>query len=326
MSFQSSYVTPPASPSPSSPGPFCSPAQRFRKSLDAPRRPSRVLGLIRTERRNSIPVLPRLQAEKFASRTNLAADEISALYAFFQSLIGAESGSQEMLHKNVWVSLLSDIPPSFAARLFALFLPSSLSSVNFSTFIRTISGLLNASTLYERCSLCFQFLDGNESGFLEPEELEELVRMCVAASGSMNQQTAIHMTDQQIQDMVQRTFQECDLDGDGLISPSEFYGYARRQPQFIRRLCLDIAVVRAGIGLAVSDNLTRLSEPNSPFPQAARGTSTPAGKMKKRDFEKYIDSNVCQRKSNAFERFREFVQVGSESTSNPVSLVLPNPP
>jgi Ca2+-binding EF-hand superfamily protein len=79
----------------------------------------------------------------------------------------------------------------------------------------------------EKAIFCFNVYDFDGNGSIDREELSQILRF------SLSENKSIRLTPDQVQKIIDRTYERIDKNGDGGISFEEFLAEARRNPQIL---------------------------------------------------------------------------------------------
>eukprot|EP01117_Protostelium_nocturnum_P008365 TRINITY_DN2988_c0_g1_i2.p1 TRINITY_DN2988_c0_g1~~TRINITY_DN2988_c0_g1_i2.p1 ORF type:complete len:127 (+),score=37.72 TRINITY_DN2988_c0_g1_i2:299-679(+) len=99
-----------------------------------------------------------------------------------------------------------------AARIISIFDSNSDDQVSFKQFLQVLSVFSPKGNKEEKMQILFKAYDVKGDGFIDSEELHEVLKMMVGS----------HLTPEQLQSIVEKTISEADKDGDGKVSFKEF--------------------------------------------------------------------------------------------------------
>eukprot|EP01119_Soliformovum_irregulare_P011190 TRINITY_DN2788_c0_g1_i1.p1 TRINITY_DN2788_c0_g1~~TRINITY_DN2788_c0_g1_i1.p1 ORF type:complete len:119 (-),score=21.49 TRINITY_DN2788_c0_g1_i1:43-399(-) len=99
-----------------------------------------------------------------------------------------------------------------APRVISIFNANKDDQISFKQFVQTLSVFSPRASKEEKLKFTFKVYDVKGDGFIDAEELSEVLKMMVGN----------HLTETQLQTIVEKTMSEADKDGDDLISQPEF--------------------------------------------------------------------------------------------------------
>ncbi|KAJ3269058.1 Calcineurin subunit B [Terramyces sp. JEL0728] len=150
------------------------------------------------------------------AQTNFTEDEIKRLYKRFVKMDTDQSGT---LEKSEFLSLPQIASNPLAQRLLAVFDLDGSGDVDFKEFLIGISAFSAKGNKLDKlkCNLlliivAFQVYDIDRDGYVSNGELFLVLKMMVGNN----------LKDSQLQQIVDKTILEADLDGDGKVSFEEF--------------------------------------------------------------------------------------------------------
>ncbi|KAJ3186269.1 Calcineurin subunit B [Gaertneriomyces sp. JEL0708] len=147
--------------------------------------------------------------DDMVAATNFSAEEIQRLYKRFAKLDKDRSGS---LTKEEFLALPQVASNPLAQRLLAVFDVDGSGDVNFKEFISGLSAFSAKGNRDDKLKFAFKVYDMDRDGFISNGELFLVLKMMVGNN----------LRENQLQQIVDKTVMEADLDGDGKISFSEF--------------------------------------------------------------------------------------------------------
>ncbi|XAR55147.1 hypothetical protein NMG60_11030557 [Bertholletia excelsa] len=179
--------------------------------------------LKRTERKtgNQMHVL-------LASETNFTVNEVEALYDLFKQ-ISNSIVNDNLIHKEEFQLALinsSSKPNLFADRLFDLFDLKHKGVIEFEEFVRSLNIFHPNTPEADKISFVFRLYDLRCTGYIEREELKELVLALLNESD-------LTLSNDAVEALVDKTIMEADLKGDGKIDPDEWKELIARHPSII---------------------------------------------------------------------------------------------
>lgn len=125
----------------------------------------------------------------------------------------------------------------FAQRLFKAFDKDSTLSLEFLEFVHSLSAMCPKATLDEKAKFIFNVYDTNSSGDISREELREILQF------SLGENKSVHLTQEQIEQVIQNTFKKCDADSSGGVTVAEFLKAVKQNPSIVNCVSLNYDVL-----------------------------------------------------------------------------------
>ncbi|KAJ3334520.1 Calcineurin subunit B [Gonapodya sp. JEL0774] len=143
--------------------------------------------------------------DDLASNTNFTPEEIQRLYKRFMKLDKDGDGA---IDREEFLSLPQIANNPLAHRMIAIFDEDGGGDVDFKEFISALSTFTVKGNKEEKLKFAFKVYDMDRDGYISNGELFLVLKMMVGNN----------LKDQQLQQIVDKTIMESDLDGDGKIS------------------------------------------------------------------------------------------------------------
>ncbi|GAA93825.1 uncharacterized protein L969DRAFT_101264 [Mixia osmundae IAM 14324] len=141
--------------------------------------------------------------------SNFSASEIQRLKRRFMKLDKDGSGS---IDREEFLQIPQIANNPLASRMIAIFDEDGGGTVDFQEFVGGLSAFSNRGDRSEKLKFAFKVYDMDRDGFISNGELFLVLKMMVGNN----------LKDQHLQQIVDKTILEADLDGDGKISFDEF--------------------------------------------------------------------------------------------------------
>ncbi|QHO57731.1 Calcineurin B-like protein [Arachis hypogaea] len=119
----------------------------------------------------------------------------------------------------------------FADRIFDLFDSGKDGVIEFGEFVRGLSVFHPAAPQPQKAAFAFRLHDIRQSGFIERDEVREMIVALLSES-------QLVFSDDIIQLIIDKAFQEADLKGDGKIDPDEWQQFVARNPSLLRNMTI----------------------------------------------------------------------------------------
>ncbi|KAK3297029.1 calcineurin B subunit [Chaetomium fimeti] len=141
--------------------------------------------------------------------SNFDRDEVDRLRKRFMKLDKDNSGTIE---REEFLSLPQISSNPLATRMIAIFDEDGGGDVDFQEFVSGLSAFSSKGNKEQKLRFAFKVYDIDRDGYISNGELFIVLKMMVGNN----------LKDQQLQQIVDKTIMEADLDGDGKISFEEF--------------------------------------------------------------------------------------------------------
>ncbi|GJS63524.1 calcineurin B-like protein 7 [Tanacetum coccineum] len=176
-----------------------------------------------------------IQHAILASETSFSINEIEALYDLFERLSYAiiEDGR---IHKEEFRLALfsnSSMQNLFADRMFESFDIKKNGVIEFDEFVRSLSIFHPDAPESDKIEFMFRLYDLRHTGFIEREELKEMV---VALLSEMD----VSVSDEDIEAILDKTILDADLNGDGKIDLEEWKIFISKNPSILKNMTLPL--------------------------------------------------------------------------------------
>lgn len=163
-------------------------------------------------------------------------DEVKVLFKRFKVI--AESQIRDgVIDMGEFQQALGVESRGFAQRLFKAFDKDSTLSLEFLEFVHSLSAMCPKATLDEKAKFIFNVYDTNSSGDISKEELREILQFSLAENQS------VHLSQDQIDQVIHNTFKKCDADGSGGVTVEEFLKAVNQNPAIVNCVSLNYDVL-----------------------------------------------------------------------------------
>ncbi|XP_019169675.1 PREDICTED: calcineurin B-like protein 7 [Ipomoea nil] len=168
-----------------------------------------------------------------ASQTAFTVNEVEALYVLYEKL-SRSLIDDGLIHKEEFLLGMfecSNKQNLMADRLFDLFDLKRNGVIEFGEFVQSLNVFHPRTPESVKIAFAFRLYDLKQTGYIEREELKEMVLATISETGSM-------IAEDVIEAIVDKTISEADMTGDGRISPEEWKQLVARNPALISNMTL----------------------------------------------------------------------------------------
>ncbi|XP_009757281.1 calcineurin B-like protein 7 isoform X1 [Nicotiana sylvestris] len=168
-----------------------------------------------------------------AAQTHFSLEDVKALNELFRKLSCSICKDGFISKEEFQLGLFRDSRKQslFSDRMFKLFDSNNDGLIDFGEFIRTLSIFHPDASQAQKIAVAFKLYDLWQRGFIGREEVKELILALLYES-------ELILTDDIVEDIVDKTLEEADSKGDGKIDIEEWNNFAALNPSLLKNMTI----------------------------------------------------------------------------------------
>ncbi|KFK26278.1 hypothetical protein AALP_AA8G226100 [Arabis alpina] len=168
-----------------------------------------------------------------ASQTFFSDDEVEVLHELFIKLASCISNEKLITKEDFQFILIKDTERRSLSteRIFGLFDMRNDGAIDFGEFVHSLNIFHPNSSQRDKAIFAFRLYDTHQTGFIEPEEVKELIIDVLEESELM-------LTESVIDSIVSKTFEEADWKKDGKIDLEEWEKFVATYPLTLKNMTI----------------------------------------------------------------------------------------